>query len=288
MLASVARRLCFLLPCALSVACTDSRAEDAGVTLESRVGSIALLHLERFAETEDPQPRLVAAAKVARYRAMQPDALLRLLGADARELDSCSATAGLGELDLGPEAQVELLSVGDIALRGGTTAATFAPRLFPALATTASGWFYAGEAEVALPRAELEEYVLSAPGESGVGAFEVTLGAPSAVLGLGLSGVSFEQPAVLGRVGPMELTWEAEDVGDRVELEIYAGSSSLLCTARDDGHFALSDAQLRVLDADDNATLVVRRVRVVSVDMVGIASAYARVATTRALPLQLR
>ncbi len=288
MLASVARRLSFLLPCALSVACTDSRAEDAGVTLDSRVGSVAILNLERFSETEDPQPRVVAAAKIARYRAMQPEALLRLLGADARELDSCSSTTGLGELDLGPEAQVELLSVGDIALRGATTDARFSPRLFPALATTASGWFYAGEAEGALPRAELDEYVLSAPGEAGVGNFEVTVGAPFAVTGLGVAGVPFESPAFVGRSGPSELTWDAEDAGDLVEFEIYAGSSSLACTARDDGHFILSDVQLRALDADDNATLLVRRVRVVPLDMAGIESAYVRVATTRTLPLQIR
>lgn len=292
MLASVSRRLGVLFSCALSVACTDSRGEDAGVTLESRVGSVALLHLERFSEAEALQPRLVAAAKVARYRAMDTDALLRLLGADARDLDSCSVSAGFGELDLGPDANVELLSVGDISLRGGGIDTSFTPRLFPALATTASGWFYAGEAsgeaELAAPRLEFDEYALSAPGETGVGAFEVTTAAPGPVLGLGLSGIAFDQPAMLSRKGPMELTWEAEDTGDRVELEIYTGASSLACTARDDGHFVLNDAQLRALDADENASLLVRRVRVVPVDMQGIASAYVRIATTRTLPLQVR
>lgn len=281
-------RFVFPALCVLFAACTDSRGEDAGAVIDSREGSLALLQLERFTDSEVPLPRLVAGAKIARYHAIDSDALLRLLGADARDLDSCSVAGGLGVLDLGAEARVELLSVGDITLRAGGAQNTLSPRLFPALATTASGWFYAGEAEMALPRAELDEYVLSAFGESGVGAFEVAVAAPGPVLGLSLSGLALEQTASLARAGAVELTWEAEEAGDRIEFELYTGGSLLACTARDDGHFLLTPAQLSALEADENASLVVRRVRVAPVDMHGIASAYARVASSRTLALQVR
>ncbi|MFT3927405.1 MAG: hypothetical protein QM778_33030 [Myxococcales bacterium] len=284
----VSRRLLLPALCAFVGACTDTRGEDAGAVIDSREGSLALLQLERFTDSEVPLPRLVAGAKIARYRAIDGDALLRLLGADARDLDTCSASGGLGELDLGAEAQVELLSVGDITLRGGGAQSTLSPRLFPALATTASGWFYAGEAEATLPRAELDEYVLSAPGESGTGAFEVAVAAPGPVLGLSLAGLALEQTASLDRAAGVELTWDAEDAGDRIELELYTGGSLLACTVRDDGHFALTQAQLSALETDENASLVVRRVRVAPVDMHGITSAYARVASSRTLALQVR
>ncbi len=275
--------------CALVAACSNSPGEDAGAAfIDSREGSLALLQLERFTDSEVPLPRLVARAKIARYHAIDGEALLQLLGADARDLDSCSVSGGLGALDLGAQARVELLSVGDITLRAGEAQSTLSPRLFPALATTASGWFYAGEAEVALPRAELDEYVLSAQGEGGVGAFEVAVAAPAPVLALSLSGFSIEQAAALDRAGTVELTWEPEDAGDRIELELYTGGSLLACTVRDDGHFALPSAQLAALEADENASLVVRRVRIAPVDMHGIGSAYARVASSRTLPLHVR
>jgi hypothetical protein len=251
-------------------------------------GSLGLIQLERFTGSEAPLPRMVAAAKIARYKALGGDELLRLLGADTRDLETCGSATGLGELRLLPEARVELISVGDILLRGGSAESTLSPRLFPALATTASGWFYAGEAEVALPRAEHDEYIISAPGERGSGAFEVVVVPPGDVAGLAVGGVGAEQGVLLTRAEDAIITWESEDPGERVELELYAGGSVLSCALRDDGLLALSVAQLATLEPDDNASLVVRRVRVVPIDMQGIESAYVRTATTRAFPLQVR
>lgn len=283
------RRSLFLLASALVCGCTNSHGEDAGTvpSAEDQAGSLALLQIERFSDAEAPLPRLVASAKVARYRAIEGAALLRLLGADAREVETCG-TASRGAVELMPEARVEFLSVGDISLRGASAQHTLSPRLFPALATTASGFFYAGESEVSLPRAELDEYQLSARGENGVGAFEVALAAPADVSGLSVAGVPLEQGGALERGRDLEITWDPEDPSDRVELEIYAGGGVLSCAARDDGHFVVPSASVAAIEADDNAALVVRRVRVVAVDMQGIEAAYARVATTRTLALSVR
>jgi hypothetical protein len=275
--------------CALAVcACTQNGSEDAGTDIDLGSGSIGLLSVERFVDTES-LPRLVAGAKIARYHGIQGETLLGLLGAQPRELESCRVEGGLDQFALSADAHLELLSVGDITVRLGETVTTLSPKLFPALASTASGSFYAGDADIVAPRAELDEYLLSAHGEDGVGAFELSAAAPGELAGLAADGVKFEVSAsptarmAIARQHSLTLTWEPEDPRDRIEVELYAGGSVLSCACRDDGHFALSAEQLASIDADDNASMVVRRVRIVPVEVQGIDTAYARIATTSTL-----
>lgn len=267
----------------LAVGCTTADPDDAGVELTGK-SSLALMQLERHLDGE-ADVRLTAGAKIAQYRGIEGEGLLRLLGADARDLETCGTTLGAEELSVGPQAHVELLSVGDVTLRVGGARHQLGPRLFPALATTAAGWFYAG----ALDAAELEgeEYELSAPGERGIGRFAVTIPAPAEVQGL--LGIDLSGDGPLLRDHDLELTWEPEGhEGERVEIEIYSGGAMLACALRDDGQFVIPAPRVRGLDADENASLVVRRVRFVPVDMAGVDVAYARVATTRFYPLRVR
>jgi len=273
--------------CALPLGCTSAYTEDAGTELASSQSSLALLSLERSAGSDTDLPHLAASAKVARFRGIDGEGLLKLLGAEPRDLESCGAAASLDE-DVSASAQVDLLSVGTITVRLGGTQHSLAPRLFPALATTAAGWFYAGGLELPAQLGGNEEFVLSAAGEAGQGRFEVLGATPAEVQGLSLSGVPIEADVVLGRGEAAELRWEPEGAGDRIDLEIVSGGSALSCAARDDGQFSLSRAQLRLLEADDNASLVVRRVRVLPVEMAGIETAYARVATSRTFLLPIK
>jgi hypothetical protein len=275
-------RLLLAAACAPALAaCNLSATEDAGTEFDVRSGSLGLLSVERFVDVDSQSlPRLVAGAKVARYRGLQGDALLGLLGALPRELETCRVEAGLNSLALEPEAHVELLSVGDISVRLGESVTTLSPRLFPPLASTAAGLFYAGDAEIVAPRAENDEYVLSAPGEAGMGSFEMVAGAPSELSGLSAEGLRIEGRLAITREHAVTLTWEPEDPRDRIEIELYAGGSVLSCAGRDDGHFVVSSEALAAIDADDDASMVVRRVRVLPLDISGIDSAYARIATT--------
>lgn len=291
----------FLASCTL-LGCTTADSEDAGAELAANSqNSLALLSIEHSADPGSELPRVSAGAKVARFRGIDGEGLLKLLGAEPRDLETCGSAAGLDDRAVGAAAQVDLLSVGPISVRLGQRQHQLPPRLFPALATTAAGWFYAGVLEQREPSAGTEEFVLSAPGASahGLGKFELSGVSPSEVRGLSLATVllsSLERPralfdspgAVLPRDADAELTWEPEGQGDRIEIEIFAGNGALACAARDDGQFSVPRARLKVLEADDNATLIVRRVRVFPVDMHGIESAYARVATARTLPLQIK
>jgi hypothetical protein len=295
-----------LFVCAGTIGCTSRGTEDAGAdlgassaSLRTGSGSLAFVRLERTSSlprgtarldghADEGSPRLVANAKVARYSGIDGSAVLKLLGADVRDNESCSLISRLDDFSLAPEARVELLSVGDIALRVGELSQTLSPRLFPDLATTASGWFYAGNADLPLGGPELEEYVLSAQGEHGVGRFETSIAAPGEVQALELAGLSLEREGVLVRAVDAELSWEPEDLRNRVEIEVHAGGSVLSCVARDDGRFVLPQSKLASLEADTDASLVVRRVTVIAADMQGIESAYVRVAATRTLPLLLQ
>ena len=270
----------------IPVACTSAGSEDAGA--ESGPGSLALLSVERSGDGAGDPSRLTALAKVARYRGIDADGLLHLLGADARELESCGAGSALDDSAIHANAHVDLLSVGQIELRVGSTRHAFAPRLFPALATTAAGWFYAGSAELADASSGAEDFDMSARGEAGLGKFEVAGSTPSEVRGLSLAGVPLDGETVLTPSAGAELTWEPEAGSDRIEIEIFAGGSSLSCAVRDDGQFRLTPAQLEALEADDSASLVARRVRIVPIEMQGVESAYARIAATRSLSLHVK
>lgn len=283
-----------LFVCAGTIGCTGRASEDAGADLAvnsaalgAGAGTLALLRLERVAHPETASARLVANAKVARYSGLDGASVLKLLGVDVREIETCTLESRLDNFELAPEARVELLAVGDISLRVGELSNTLSPRLFPDLATTASGWFYAGNAELPADASEFDEYVISAPGEQGTGRFDAAITAPGDVLGLEAGGLSLESDAAIARTRDVELSWEPEDLRNRVEIEVHAAGSLLSCTVRDDGRFVLPANKLASLEQDEGASLVVRRVMVIAAEMQGVESAYVRVAATRTLPLRL-
>ncbi|MDB4974908.1 MAG: hypothetical protein JWN48_3249 [Myxococcaceae bacterium] len=285
--------------CAGVAGCTTSGTEDAGAELVAtempRSGTLALMRLESFPPSDATPARVVTNAKVARYSGLDGSSVLKLLGVDVRDGESCSVSGRLDDFPLAPDARVELLSVGDMSLKLGTQAITLSPRLFPDLAATASGWFYAGNAEMSAAPERLsdggvdrgDEYVLAAQGLAGVGRFELSVAAPSEVLGLELAGASLAVQGTLSRASDASLTWEPEDMRDRLEIEVDAGGSVLSCSVRDDGQFTLPRQKLALLEPDDKASLVVRRVRVIATDMQGIETAYVRFATTKNLSVRV-
>jgi hypothetical protein len=280
------RAVSLLASIALHTGCSSVGTDDAGVVAPSGVGSLALVRVERQAEALESPARITSSVKVARYRGLDGERLLRLLGAEGRELDACAAIGGLDEAPLPSSAQVELLSVGGIALRLGNREAQLSPRLFPALATTAGGFFYAdafdGEA------GDGPDVAVSAAGREGVGRFDLSLTMPEQVSGLELDTHAQGGPFALTRNRALELAWEPGAQGGYLELELYAGGSMLNCTLRDDGHFSLPRERLEAMDADENAVLVLRRVHVAPVAVQGVESAYAHLSSARTIAVQLR
>lgn len=292
--------LLFLSAGAVAVGCTTSGSDDAGAELGASSaslgagagtpgggGTLALLRVERTASNNGAVPRVVTNAKVARYAGFDASSVLKLLGADTREGDSCTTAARLDDIPIAADARLEFLSIGPITLRAGTLTQTLAPRLFPDLATTASGWFYVAETELTAGAGD-EQITLSSVGREGIGRFELRVSTPSELLGAELAGSSLDGELALLRSQDAELTWEPEDVRDRVELELYAGGSVLSCSVRDSGRFVLSASKLAGLEADAKASLVVRRVHVVESGMQGVETAYVRAATSRIVTVDVR
>lgn len=263
-----------------------------GMDTAALSGSVGVLHVERSAV--DGSGRTVLRAAFARYQGIDGDSVMRLLGtSSAAALGSCALVDPDDELGV-EDADVELLDVGALHVSVADTEARLSPRTFPDLASVLAGVFYAGDAALAMPEPEVDEYRFLAEGGVEVGAFEVAVPAPADPTGVQLVGSDGTFAALDGvlteitRAGALTLQWDADDPRDLMEIEISSGAQTLACLSRDEGTFRIAAADVALLAADAQARLVVRRVRVSPFDAAGIDAAFARVATGRSFPLAVR
>lgn len=263
---------------------------EPGIEAGALTGSVGVLHVER----SEGAGRTVLRAAFARYHGVEGDAVLDLLGSGSpAELGTC-AFVDAAEDPIASDAEVELLDVGALSVSLADAETRLSPSTFPDLASVLVGVFYAGDAALPLPEAEVDEYRFSAEGGDEVGAFDVVVPAPAAPSGLALIGADGTSAALHGdlaeitRAGALELTWDGEDPRDYVELELDAAGQTLACTARDVGSLRIPHEELALLDPDGEARLVVRRVRVSPFDVSGIDVAFARIVAVRTQPLAIR
>lgn len=285
-----------MLPLVLALAGVGCGADPAGAGVSAGLeeGSVGVLHVERLAgELGEPGPTVLSAA-FARYRGLDGPSVLGLLGSGAAASPESCAYVGADDL-LGAQdplgshaAEVELLDVGTIEVRVADTEARLSPRAFPDLASVIAGVFYAGDAELAVPRADVDEYAFRAAGSHEVPAFDAVVPAPAETSELRIDGSLGTESLVLSRDGGFDVAWAAGDARDTVEIEVRAHGDVLACAARDDGSFRVDAESLAILAPDAAATLRVRRVRVTPVDVPGLDDAYARVTVTRTLDVELR
>ncbi len=275
--------LVFLGGCAFDVGATSDGAAEAGAALE---GTVGVLEIDRRV---DEQGALLTAA-FARYQGLEEQDVVNLVSTGARpELDACAIVDG--DVPLPLDADVELVDVGELDVRLESAGLPFArstlvARTFPDVASVMAGVFYAGEATLPLPQPNTDAYVVEASGGRGavghaVGAFRVEVTAPPEVAAV----VFGDDEGRVARDRSLDFSWVPGSgqggAPDVVELEIASRGGTLLCTAADDGAFRIEPSQLSALAADDDAELIVRRVRVRAFDAEGLESAFARVAITR-------
>lgn len=263
---------------------------------QALAGSVGVLHVERTAD--GAAGRTVMRAAFARYQGIDGQDVLRLLGSRSlADVGSCTLGAGMDAVagdDTDVDADVELLDVGALHIGVADAEERLTPRTFPDLASVIAGVFYAGDAALPMPRAELDEYRFHAEGSADVGPFDVLVPAPAEPSGLALVGADGTSAMLDGRLadvartGSLTLLWDAEDPRDQVEVELLAAGQSLTCVARDEGSVRVASSLLAALPADPQARLSVRRVRVSPFDAPGMDAAYARVAATRSTSLSLR
>lgn len=280
-----------MLALILALAAVGCGAEpEVGVASAYTTGSVGVLHVERLAggDAADGMSPTVLNAAFARYSGVDARAVLGLLGSGAAAAPERCSYVG-AEDQLGAEqAQVELLDVGTIRVRVAGTEARLSPRAFPDLASVLAGVFYAGDASLAVPLADLDEYAFQAAGSDEIPAFEAVVPAPAEPIELRIDGVASSELVALSRDAGVELAWAAGDPRDTIEIEVRAHGDVLACAAIDDGSFHVDPDSLAILAPDGAASLVVRRVRVTPVDVTGIDDAFARVTVTRTLPVALR
>jgi len=273
----------------LAAGCTvTGDADDAGAAMQARAGSLAIVQVEREAGEDDPDvatPRAVLGAAFARYRGLDGRAVIELLGGRAVPVGACALAGADGAAFAAPEAEVELMDVGDLEVRVAGTRTRLVPRAFPDLAGLVSGAFYAEDATLGPAVAEVDEYVVRADGSEAVPPFEVVVVAPPGFSEVMVDGVEAGAVDGLTRGEDVELAWDGGDPRDRVEIDVAAGGDVLQCVARDDGAFRVPGALLAELQGDEEARLVFRRVRQQTFDAEGVDTAWVSVATSRTIRL---
>lgn len=265
-------------------------ADDAGAAaMEAQTGSFGVVRIER--ETAMDADVSLAGAELsgsfAQYRGVDGRAVLALLGGRAAAPESCRLAGAEAGAFGNADAQVELLDVGDVEVRVAGTRTRMMSRTFPDLAGMVAGVFYAQDATLGAARADVDEYVITAEGRELPG-FEVVAVAPTGFSELTVDGLSPDDVGYLDRGVDVELQWDAGDPRDQVEVDLVAGGAVLECVVRDDGSFRIGSDALSLVDADEDARLVVRRVRTQPFDAPGIDAAWVDVASTQTLRLAVR
>lgn len=264
-------------------------ASEPGVRSAYATGSVGILHVDRFDVPFEggEEGRTALGAAFARYRGADARSVLELLGRTAVAMPETCTYVGADEPLQVDDAEVELLDVGTMFVQVANTEARLAPRAFPDLASVLAGVVYAGDATLAVPSADVE-YAFRAAGSDDIPAFSAVALAPASISELRVGGVMPSQASVVSRDSGLDLMWAAGDPADTIEFEIRAHGDALACAAIDDGSFRVDPESLAILAPDSEASLVLRRVRVSSVDVPGIDDAFARVTVSRTFPVELR
>jgi hypothetical protein len=264
--------------------------EGSGAAMGPAAGSFGVLQIERSALDDMPElsgRRAVLNAVFARYRGMTGEDALELLGVarPGPDLDDCAIVGSPPVLWPGADAAVELMDVGALEVTVAGSRAELRARTFPELGTLVAGAFYAEHAELAQARADQDEYRVAARGSLRSAPFEVVLVAPPGPAEVVVDSLSDVEVPVARRDRDLELLWDAGDPRDRLDVQLLAGGQVLECAVRDDGFARLPADLLGQLEADDDARLVLRRVRVQGFDAPGLDVAWADLTATRTIPL---
>lgn len=271
-------------------ACGGSDDPETGAGSAASGGSLGFLAVDRAADQDTAlESRTTLSAAFVRYHGLDGDEVVRLFGATPPgELDSCAPIeAPDGDLLEVPDAEVELIDVGPIEVRLGEATTRLEPRTFPALGSVLGGSFYAGDADLGVPRPDLDAYVFSAPAVAEGSGLEIAVAAPPGPGDVTVDGLDATRLPTLIRGRDSELVWDAGSA-THVEIEITAARRAIGCIARDDGTFLVDGAVLSLLGADRAARLSVRRVRVTPFEMREVEQAWLRASATRSFPVTVR
>ncbi len=130
---------------------------------------------------------------------------------------------------------VELLEAGDISVNVAGNTTTLAPRAFPTVTDRVSGVMYTTR-DRSEPLPAAAHYTIQTSGGLSVAPLTLEADAPSPLANVTVGGLPLSEVGGLSTSQPVDVTWNAGAPGDivYVELSHIDGSSSTLCSFRDD------------------------------------------------------
>jgi hypothetical protein len=179
------------------------------------------------------------------------------------------ATPNPGALPRAYLGTIELIDVGDVTLRTGSSSMRLAARAFPDVGDLVSGMFYTSrDAASDLPAGA--SYTLEGTGSSLVERFSIEADAPAAPEDVRVGGAALAEGVALEAGVQATVQWRAAEIGpktrdDLVLIDVSAPSgASIRCAFKDDGQALLPAWVLRASSLGPlpaTATLAVHRVR---------------------------
>lgn len=162
---------------------------------------------------------------------------------------------------------IELIDVGDVSLRAGSSAMSLAVRAFPDVGELVSGMFYTSpDTTRALPAGTL--YTLEGTGSGAIDRFTIEADAPPAPEQVRVAGTPLTESISLDPDAPATVEWTAGVATPRkdlvlVDLSVPSGAA-IRCAFNDEGSatlpsWVLKSKELGPLPA--TATLAVHRIR---------------------------
>lgn len=211
----------------------------------------AIVLVERSAAEGGVVQTNVSAKFMRLASGSDPELAERVVGGSWLELPAAGECFALGSVDETPSlsglGSIELLDVGDLSIKAGTTSMPLATRAFPDVGDLVSGVFYTSrDARSDLPAPA--RYVLESTGSAGLDRFTVDADAPSAPESVRVGDVSLAESIVLEESTPTTLHWRVSDAPaetnkadvDLVYVDLTTSSGAgVRCTYNDSGEGVL-------------------------------------------------
>jgi hypothetical protein len=271
-----------------SAAVVDDDSEDVETTEAMAHGNVGVERVVSYG-TASAGPRTYVSARFVRLFGLDIETAESLVGSAAR-LDpdaplGCTWHEGVAS-GASPEAidgSIELLDVGDIVLRAGSTATPLAARAFPDVGDLVSGVVYTSRDHSAvLPAAAT--YSIETSGSVFVDGFTIQVDAPDGLQGVRLSQTTAgpdDQPFEAGDITVvmgegLTIRWDpgSPSLGDRIYVDVTPvddepGATGLRCVFDDRGAGIVPDPVSK-LQAGGEIEIAVHRHRLVTAKPSGI------------------
>jgi hypothetical protein len=233
-----------LLPCCLclgivAVACANEPPTAVGDEEPGKMHAVLSVERSDSALSDGPGSASAVARFVSLPALADVNRVLTAAGVtlELPPVDTCLASGSQVELEPPPaQGGVEFVEAGDVTIATADTVTPLVPHAFPTVGGFASGVLYTTKDRTSSALPAAQPYVISASGSGSVPALRAVVDAPRSPANVLVGGVPLGEASELHTGSVTQLSWAAGDASDLVYAELFAydGSTSVLCTFRDD------------------------------------------------------